>query len=300
MPSEQLKALITHRRANAYKPSQSIESLRGNGPDGGSVPRPNTTVEVCDADGVYGEWVVCGTPITHSVFIFLHGGGYYRGSAIASRRIASDLSFACGCRCFTVEYRLAPEHPFPVGLDDALTVYHWLLNQGISAKQIVVGGSSAGGGLSAALLTKLKLLGEDQPAAAILLSPWTDLTQSAETFVTNAGSDPTISKGYLDRMAGLYLNGTDPINPLASPVFSDLEGLPPMLVQVGKSETMYGDALAYVSRARESGVSVELEAFDHVPHGWQNSLHVIPDLPEAMDAIKRIGKFFNVHCSLRN
>lgn len=291
MPSDQLKTLIVLRRANPYRPSQSIESLRGKGRDGGSVPRPDTTIEVCDADGVYGEWVVCGTSSTESVFMFLHGGGYYRSSGIASRRIASDLSAACGCRCFTVEYRLAPEHPFPAAVDDAYTAFRWLLKQGIPAEQIVVGGSSAGGGLTAALLAKLKLEGESQPAAAVLLSPWTDLTQSAETFVSNAASDPTISKAYLDRMAGLYLNGTDPTDPLASPVFSDLEGLPPLLVQVGKSETMYGDALAYVNKARQSGVSVEFEGYDDVPHGWHNSAHVIPDIPEALAAIERIGQF---------
>jgi epsilon-lactone hydrolase len=291
MPSEPLKALIALRRANAYNPSQSIEELRGDGPDGGSIPRPGTAIEVCDADGVYGEWVVCGTPSTESIFIFLHGGGYYRSSAIASRRIASDLSVACGCRCFTVEYRLAPEHPFPAAVDDAYTAFRWLLKQGITAEQIVVGGSSAGGGLTAALLAKLKLEGESQPAAAVLLSPWTDLTQRAETFVTNADSDPTISKEYLDRMAGLYLNGVDPKDPLASPVFSNLEGLPPLLVQVGKSETMYGDALAYVNKARQGGVSVEFEAYDDVPHGWHNSAHVVPDIPEALAAIERIGQF---------
>jgi epsilon-lactone hydrolase len=296
MPSDELKTLIALRRANPYNPGQSIEALRGKGPDGGSVPRPNSTVEVCDADGVYGEWVVCGAPSTESIFIFLHGGGYYRSSAIASRRIASDLSAACGCRCFTVEYRLAPEHPFPAAVDDAYTAFRWLLKQGISAEQMVVGGSSAGGGLTAALLAKLKLEGESQPAAAVLLSPWTDLTQSAETFVTNADSDPTISKAYLDRMAGLYLNGVDPKDPLASPVFSDLEGLPPLLVQVGKSETMYGDALAYVNKARQQGVQVEFEAYDDVPHGWHNSAHVVPDIPEALEAIERIVGFFRTHC----
>lgn len=291
MSSDQLKSLIALRQANPYNPSQSIESLRGDEPGPGSIPRSNTVIEKCDADGVYGEWVVCGTPTTESVFMFLHGGGYYRSSAKASRRIASDLSDACGCRCFTVDYRLAPEHPFPAAIDDAFTAYHWLLKQGYSSKHIVVGGSSAGGGLAAALLAKLKLNGESQPAAAVLLSPWTDLTQSAETFVTNFDSDPTISKAYLDRMAGLYLNGADPTEPLASPFFSDLEGLPPMLVQAGKPETMFGDALAYAEKARRQGVEVVFEPYDDVPHGWHNSAHVIPDIPEALAAIDQIGIF---------
>ncbi len=295
MASDELKQLIALKRADPYDPSQSIASLRGDGVGGGGIPRPDTAITPCDADGVYGEWIVHGTPATESVFMFLHGGGYYRSSAKASRRVASDLSAACGCRCFTVDYRLAPEHPFPAAIDDAYTAYQWLLKQGVSAKQIVVGGSSAGGGLTAALLAKLKLADESQPLAAVLLSPWTDLTQSAETFGTNAESDPTISKVYLDRMAAQYLNGADPVEPLASPVFSDLEGLPPMLVQVGISETMFGDSLAYVGNARQAGVQIELDAYEDVIHGWHNSAHVIPEMPEALDAIERIGKFFKTH-----
>ena len=151
--------------------------------------------------------------------------------------------------------------------------------------------------MAAALLAKLKQTGGKQTTAAILLSPWTDLTQNSETFVTNADSDPTISKVYLDRMAGLYLNSVDPKDPLASPVFSDLEGLPPMLVQVGKSETMFGDAEAYSNKARIQGVQVEYEAYDDVPHGWHNSAHVVPDIPETLAAIERIGEFVKSHCS---
>lgn len=292
MASDELKKLIDRKRTNPYDPSQSIDFLRGTGPDGGSIPRPDTKVESCDADGVYCEWVTNGDPTSESVFVFLHGGGYYRSSAIASRMVASNLSAACRCRCFTVEYRLAPEHVFPAAVDDAYTAFKWLLKQGLSSKQIVVGGSSAGGGLTAALLAKLKLLGESQPAAAVLLSPWTDLTQSAGTFVTNADSDPTISKVYLDRMAAQYLDGTDPTDPLASPTFSDMAGLPPMLVQVGKSETMFGDGLGYAEKARQAGVQVEFDPYDDVIHGWHNSAHVVPGMPEALEATARIGSFF--------
>ncbi len=295
MASDELKALIDLRWADPYNPSQSIESLRGKGPDGGSIPRPNTEVESCDMDGVYGEWVVNGTPQNQGVFLFFHGGGYYRSSAEASRRIGSNLSASCGCRCLTVDYRLAPENPFPAAVDDAYSAYQWTLKQGIPSHQIVVGGSSAGGGLAAALLAKLKREGEVQPAAAVLLSPWTDLTQSAATFESNQDTDPSISKIYLDRMAGLYLNGVDPKDPLASPVFSDLEGLPPILVQVGKPETMFGDAEAFAKKARLCGVSVDFQAYKDVPHAWHNSDHVIPGIPEVLDAIEKIGHFFTTH-----
>lgn len=296
MASAKLRELIALKRQAPYSPSQSIAFLRGPGPDGGRVARPDTEVTPVDAGGVPCEWVTYSQPRHPFVFIYLHGGGYYRSSAIASRRIASDLSHACGCRCLTVEYRLAPEHPFPAGIEDAHTVYRWLLKQGISPGQIVVSGCSAGGGLTAALLLKLKQTGESHPGAAVLLSPWTDLTQRAATFTTNAHSDPVISKEYLDRMAGYYLNGVDPQDPLASPVYSDLSGFPPTLIQAGKPETMFGDAVAFAEKAKQSGVNVEFQPFDDVIHGWQDNAWVIPDIPEALTALNKIGEFVRAHC----
>ena len=295
MPSEQLKALIALRWATKPTSKKSIEALRGKRSDGGFEPRDGTKVKSADADGVYGEWVVYGTPRSESIFLFLHGGGFCRSSGPASRRIASNLSAACGCRCFTVDYRLAPEHTFPAAIDDTFTAYQWLLKQGIPPKRIVVGGSSAGGGLTASLLAKLKQTGLSQPAAAVFISPWTDLTQSASTYRTNADADCSISKDHLDRMAEQYLDGADPKHPLASPVFTDLSGLPPLLVQVGKLETMYGDAEAYAAKARRAGAPVEFEAYDHVPHAWHNSDHLVPDIPEVHAAINRIGEFFKAH-----
>ena len=292
MASDELKTLIALKRAHPYDPSKSLASLRGAGPDDDSVPRPGTEVTLVDARGVPGEWVVFGQPTSKKVFLFLHGGGYFRSSAAATRLLASNLSAACDCRCFTVDYRLAPEYKFPAAVDDAHTAYLWLLGQGIAPMDIVVGGSSAGGGLAAALLNKLKQDGEPLPAAAILLSPWTDLTQSADTFLTNADSDPSISKTLLDLAASQYLGDADPVDPLASPVFAELSGLPPMLVQVGKSETMYGDSLTYVHKAREANVEVTLESYDDVIHGWHNSGHLVPDMPEAILAVEQIGKFF--------
>ncbi len=292
MASDELKRLIALKRAKPYEPNQSIASLRGSGPDGGKVPRHGTTVAPCDADGVYCEWVVCGQPTSETVFIFFHGGGYYRSSAVATRRLASDLSAACGCRCLTVDYRLAPENKFPSAVDDAYTVFHWVSKQGINAGKIVVGGSSAGGGLTAALLNKLKREDDPLPVAAVLLSPWTDLTQSADSYVTNGDPDPAISKGYLNRAAAAYLGDADPLDPLASPVNADLRGLPPLLVQVGKSETMYGDAETYVQKAEQAGVDVTFQPYDDVIHGWHNSAHVVPNIPETLHAIERIGRFF--------
>ena len=296
MPSDELKALLAIRWKNRSEPMCTVEEIRAvDESDPGRVPCLGTTYEPCNADNVYCEWVTWETPKTETIFVYLHGGGYYRSSSPASRMAASNLSKACGCRCFTVDYRLAPENKFPAAIDDAHTAYQWLLKQGIPAKQIVVGGSSAGGGLTAALLAKLKQNSDDQPAAAVLLSPWTDLTQSAETYVTNADVDPSISKHYLDLAADRYLDGVDPKHPLASPIFSDLEGLPPLLIQVGNQETMYGDAEAYAEKARQADVQVEFETFDDVPHAWHNSEHVVPGIPEVWTAIDRIGEFFKLH-----
>ncbi len=296
MPSEELKRLLEIRWANQPDPLRTVEEVRAaDEPDPGCIPRPGTSYESIDADGVYCEWVTWETPTTDSVFVYLHGGGYYRSTGPASRMACSNLSKVCGCRCLTVDYRLAPENKFPAAVDDAYAAYQWILKQGIAPQQIVVGGSSAGGGLTAALLAKLKLNGEDQPAAAVLLSPWTDLTQSAETYVTNADVDPSISKRYLDIAAERYLGDQDPKHPLASPVFSELAGMPPLLVQVGNQETMYGDAEAYAEKARLAGVNVQFETFDDVPHAWHNSEQVVPEIPEVWKALKSIGVFFKAH-----
>ena len=297
MPSEELKKLLEIRWANRPDLSAPIEDLRGRELDPGAIPPPGTTYEYCDADGVYCEWVTWETPSTDSVFVYLHGGGYYRSSAPESRMAASNLSKVCGCRCLTVDYRLAPENKFPAAVDDAFTAYQWLLKEGLSPKRIVVGGSSAGGGLTAALLAKLKFEGLELPSAAVLMSPWTDLTQSASTYSTNADLDPSISKAYLDIAADRYLNGADPEHPLASPIFSDLDGLPPLLIQVGNQETMFGDAEAFAIKARKADVKVDFEGFDDVPHAWHNSEQVVPGIPEVWQALEQIGAFFRTNAT---
>ena len=292
MPSEELKTLLELRWANKPDPTGPFEKLRGEGLDPGIEPRMGTTCEPVEANGVSCEWVTWEEPKTEAIFVYLHGGGYYRSSGPESRMIASNLSKVCGCRCLTVDYRLAPENKFPAAVEDAFSAYQWLLEQGFSPGQMVVGGSSAGGGLTAALLAKLKLEGRELPAASVLQSPWTDLTQSAESYVTNADKDPTISKLYLDLAAERYLGETDPRHPLASPVYSDLRGLPPLLIQVGNQETMLGDAEAFAEKARRAGVDVTLELFDDVPHAWHNSEQWVPGIPEVWQALEKIGEFF--------
>ena len=256
---------------------------------GAAVPLPEgTTWEAVDAGGVPAEWIACGSPTSGKVFLFIHGGGYYRGSAAATRSTAARISAVSGMRCLSIDYRLAPENTFPAAINDTYTSYKWLLDQGVTPANIVVGGISAGGGLTLALLLKLKETGESQPAGAVPMSAWTDLTQSGDTMHTNAESDPVICKAYLDRMAGLYLGGTDAKTPFASPLFGDLTDLPPLLIQIGTAESMLDDSRRFAERARDAGVDVEYEPWDDMFHGWHGSAHV---LDEAQQAIESIGRF---------
>ena len=184
--------------------------MRANYKACAAIPLPDgTTFETVNASGVPSEWIQVPGVDTDRVFLFIHGGGYYRGSAAATRSPASGISKASGMRCLSIDYRLAPEDPFPAAIDDTYAAYKWLLDRGIAASNIVVGGISAGGGLTCALLLKLKDQGDPLPAGAVPMSAWTDLTQSGDTMQSNAESDPVIRKAYLDRMAGLHLNGAD-------------------------------------------------------------------------------------------
>ena len=290
MASAELQKVIAARRANGYAPEKTIDELRADSEVRASVPLlDGTTNEQLSANGVPGEWVDAPGAASDRVFLFFHGGGYYRGSSMASRSTSARFSAACGARVFSLDYRLAPEDPFPAAVDDALAAYRWLLDQGIDAGKIGVGGISAGGGLTLSLLLKLKEAGLPQPAMAAPMSAWTDLTQSGDTFVSRAEADPVISKAYLDRMAGLYLGDTDPTTPLASPLYGDLTGLPPMLIHVGDAETLLDDSRLFAERAKAAGVDVTYKAWDEMIHGWHGFGGM---LPEAREAIEAIGAFF--------
>ena len=270
--SPALEQILAAKRADPYSDEKTIEELRANHKAGGAaIPLPDgTTFETVNASGVPSEWIQVPGVDTDRVFLFIHGGGYYRGSAAATRSAASGISKASGMRCLSIDYRLAPENPFPAAIDDTYTAYKWLLDRGIAASNIVVGGISAGGGLTCALLLKLKDQGDPLPAGAVPMSAWTDLTQSGDTMQSNAESDPVICKAYLDRMAGLYLNGADSKTPLAS------------------TESMYDDSRRYAEAAQAAGVDALFEPWDDMFHGWHSSAHV---LDEAQQAIDSIGRF---------
>src|SRR6058998_3038171 len=226
-------------------------------------------LEAVDLGGLQGEWsFVPGSDISH-VLMFFHGGGYCSGSIVSHRRMITEAGRAAGMRTLAIAYRLAPEHPFPAAYDDALTAWHFLRNEGIPAERIAVGGDSAGAGLAMALIGRLRDGHEKLPVCAWLVSPWTDLTMSGSTFASKNAVDPIIQKEYLYELLDAYLPaGVDRKDPRVSPLYADLTGFPPLLIQVGSAETLLDDATRLAKVAGAADVSVILEIWPHMIHAW--------------------------------
>jgi monoterpene epsilon-lactone hydrolase len=250
------------------------------------------STEKVGAGGVAAEWVVAPEAQDGRVLLYFHGGGYVFGSMRTHRIILAHLSRAAQARVLGLEYRLAPEFPFPAPVEDAVAAYRWLLSNGTNPKKIVLAGDSAGGGLTIAALVALRYLGEPMPAAGVGISPWTDMEATGESFVTNAEVDPMVTRDGIHNIATTYLSGKDPRSPLASPIYADLTGLPPLLLQVGSIETLLDDTTVLAQRAREAGVEVEVDVWDDMPHVWH---HFAPILPEARQAIQRMAEFMRKH-----
>lgn len=221
------------------------------------------------------------------ILLYLHGGAYVIGSIATHRELAARIGRAAGAQVVIPDYRLAPEHPFPAAIEDAVAVYRWILDQGFSPGRIAIAGDSAGGGLTVATLLSLRDAGVPLPGAAALLSPWVDLVGEGASMKANAPHDPTVQYEPMRAMARRYLGDVDPRTPLASPIHADLRGLPPMLVHVGTAEALLDDASRLAARAREGGVDVTLEPWTAMIHVW----HIYPKLPEAQEATARIGAF---------
>ena len=226
-------------------------------------------LESVDLDGVAGEWSLAPGSDGARVLLFLHGGGYCSGSIKSHRRMVTEAGRAAGCRTLAVEYRLAPEHPYPAAQNDALTVWRVLRAQGYAADRIAVGGDSAGGNLTITLINRLRGLGEAQPACAWLASPWTDLTMSGASLADKDAVDPLIHKPYLEELANAYAPPPrDRRDPTVSPLFADLHGFPPTLIQVGSCETLLDDAVRFARAAGEADVDVTLQIWPHMIHAW--------------------------------
>jgi monoterpene epsilon-lactone hydrolase len=222
-----------------------------------------------DLGGVGGEWsIVPGSDATR-VLLFFHGGGYCSGSILSHRRMVTEAGRAGGLRTLAVGYRLAPEHPFPAAFDDALTAWRCLRNLGIAAAHIAVGGDSAGGGLTVALLNRLRDAKEELPGCAWLVSPLTDLAMSGSTLISKDAVDPIIHKSYLGELADAYLPaGMDRKDPRVSALYADLRGLPPTLIQVGSAETLLDDSTRFAAAAGSADAPVTLEIWPHMIHAW--------------------------------
>ena len=225
-------------------------------------------LEAIDAGGIPAEWSLAPGSDSSKVLLFFHGGGYCSGSIASHRGMVTEAGRAAKVRTLAVEYRLAPEHPFPAALEDALAAYEFLLRQGIVPGHMAVGGDSAGGGLTLAALTRMRDAGKPLPGCAWLVSPWVDLQMTGASLVDKADVDPLIQKPYLEELATAFLAGADPAGPLVSPLRADLAGLPPMLIQVGAAEALLDDALRVARRAGAADVSVSLEIWPHMIHAW--------------------------------
>jgi acetyl esterase/lipase len=298
MPSEksvELREFLKSQFA-ATNSTATIQQIRET-VDGSMLRMPvlaGTLVEPFSAGlgGVTGDWVSMPGVAADRVLLYLHGGAYVMGSARTHRDLAARLSQAAGVRVLTLDYRLAPENPYPAAIEDATAVYGWLLRQGFKPEHIAIGGDSAGGNLAFAALLALREAGKALAAAAILLSPWTDLTLSGESVKTRAEVDPMIKPEAADEQIAAYVGNHNRTDPLISPIFADLRGLPPLLIHVGNDEVLLDDSVRLAERARAAGVEVQLKVWEGMWHVFQ-TLAVI--LPEGQASIGELGQFVKGH-----
>ena len=297
MPSPESKKLLELLWKNSAGPSNyemmvgKIDKMRNNfvqSTKNFAAPPEDVAVEPVDVNGIPAEWMTAPGVDTDRALLYLHGGGYVIGSIGTHRGLTGALSKAANCRVLSLDYRLAPEHPYPAAVEDATSAYRWLLAQGINAKKISISGDSAGGGLTLATLLALKDAGDELPGAAAPISPWTDMEGTGESMKTKVELDPMVEPGGLMGMAKFYMGDGDYRAPTASPLYGDFSGLPPLLIQVGDLETLLDDATRVTEKAKAAGVDVTLEVWEGMVHVW----HLFaPMVPEGREAITRIGQF---------
>ncbi|HXJ77439.1 MAG TPA: alpha/beta hydrolase [Candidatus Methylomirabilis sp.] len=253
---------------------------------------PGTVVDSVTVGGRPAEWIRPVGAQTDAALLYLHGGGYVIGSPRSHRHLAEAIARSARIACLLPDYRLAPEHPFPAAVDDALAAYRSLVDQRkIAPGRLAIAGDSAGGGLTVATLLAMRQAGLPMPGAAVCISPWTDLTCSAGSYESKAATDPMVARPGITVMAQHYLGATDARTPLASPLFADLRGLPPLLIHVGSEEVLLDDATRLGDRARTAGVDTTIEVWEPMIHVWH---WFLPWLDEAQAAVDKIGVFLRV------
>jgi len=294
MSQQQLDSLVQMMKAAPLLQNPTIEQQRAGFEQMAAMfpVEADITREAVTANGVKAEWISAPDADSGRAILYLHGGGYVIGSIATHRSLAGRLSRAAKARVLVIDYRLAPEHPFPAAVDDSVAAYRWMLAQGIKPSRIAVAGDSAGGGLTAATLVAIRDAKLPLPGAGALLSPWVDMEGIGESMTTKDNVDPMVHKDGLLGMAKAYLGGQNPRTPLAAPLYADLTGLPPLLIQVGTSETLLDDASRLAERAKKAGVNVTYEPWEKMIHVW----HIFaPMLDEGQQAIERIGAFVRKH-----
>jgi monoterpene epsilon-lactone hydrolase len=289
---------------SAHELESLTQMLRSGGPDLAAPPpqaRENfeamlagipiaedVAFESATLGGVPTRWSSTPGASKERVLLYLHGGAYMVGSTLGYRPLFSELARASGARGLALDYRLAPENPFPAAVEDAVSGYRALLGQGIAPSSIAIAGDSAGGGLTVAMLVAARDAGLPMPAAAVAISPWADLECTGGSMSTKAAEDPSLNREGLVAMGSVYLNGASPRAALASPIYANLAGLPPLLIQVGSAEVLLDDATRLAARAGEADVAVQLEIWSRMPHVWHLFAFM---LSEGRDAIAAAGAF---------
>jgi acetyl esterase/lipase len=297
MQAHALDALLRVTVRRQLKKTLTLEQVRA-ALGGTSVPGPKDTYYRTDiVGGVPGEWVTApAKPADAPTLLYLHGGGYFACSPRTHRPITGWFANQ-GFSVFAADYRLAPEHPFPAAVEDAAAAYLALRAAGVAANRIVLAGDSAGGGLAVALLLHLRANGHALPAAAALFSPWTDLAITGASVQENIDNDAMFWAPTMPTGAQFYLGDTDPSTPLASPLYGDLHGLPPLLIHVGERELLRDDSTRLAARAQEAGVRVELQVWQVVPHVWQLAHNLVPEGRKSLklardflhEAVRKVG-----------
>jgi len=301
MPSQAMQdvidALRDQQKASASQAPPTLAERRAAfAPAGRLHPIPDDVlVTEVSAGGVPAHWLAAPGADPGRVLLFLHGGGYQLGSLRSDGELAARLGRASGMRVLFPEYRLAPEHPFPAAIDDALDAWRWLrTDQDLSARSLAVAGDSAGGGLAVALLVATRDAGQALPAAGVLMSPTVDLTSSGASMTERVDQDPFSTPALLHQLASDYLAGADPKTPLASPLFASLSGLPPLLIQVGTADLLLSDSERLAAKATQAGVDVTLQVGEALPHVYP----IMLGTPEAAEATEQTGKFLRARVRL--
>ena len=301
MPSREMEALIELRAEQAAvaadQPRPDTATIRA-GADSMAAPAPDdVTVTHIDAGGVPGDWVIAPGADPARRLLYLHGGGYVLLSALTHRRLAADISRASGCAALVLDYRLAPEHPFPAAVDDALAAYRWMLANGPNgatpATSTFIGGDSAGGGLTFATVHAAREQGVAFPNAVFGISAWTDVSNTRPSRETRLGIDPLFTDpAVLAAFASQYMADADPAQPLASPLFGDLTGFPPVYLVVADHEVLLDDSLEFAGKAQAANVRTTLTV---EPGGIHIYPQLDPELPESRAAVLEIGAFLHSH-----